>query len=104
MDTPLISTPSAEKQDINQLQLDMPKWKPWLSDQSWEEWTEFLDSGIQKLEEIPLDPPEWPLRVLRECAYQEQHDPSNMAQTTSLLTKEREECMVWHCIKIAPYC
>ncbi len=37
---------SNEKQYANQLRIDIPKWKQWLSPQSWEE---FLLSGLDKL-------------------------------------------------------
>ena len=58
-DVQLLSQPSSEKQDVNQLRLDIPKWKPWLSDQSWEEWADFLDSGVQNLDETSSAAPEW---------------------------------------------
>lgn len=90
---PSISQPSAEKQDINQLRLDMPKWKSWLSDQSWEEWTDFLSSGVEKLDKMPSTTPEWSLQVLVDHA-QAEHENLQDDQNTILLARERQECMV----------
>lgn len=93
---PLISVPSAEKQDLNQLQVDMPKWKPWLSDQSWEEWTHFLEHGNEKLYQVPSVLPEWPLETLKGISDPEDKNESrnHSHQGTILLTKERQECLV----------
>ena len=95
MGGPSISQPSAEKQDINQLVLDMPKWKPWLSDQSWEEWVDFLDSGVHELEEIPSNIPEWSLQILVDHAQQTSgQENQDDDRNTILLAKERQECTV----------
>lgn len=75
----------------------MPKWKRWLSDQSWEEWADFLDSGVRKLEQVPPDSQQWPLAILKENAHselQQEGSQKNQPQDTLLLTKERQECMV----------
>ena len=74
---PSLSLPSDDKQDINQLQSDVPKWKPWLSDHSWEEWSDFLKSGIRKLSQLPSISPEWPLETLKDsCDYSQKRDRS----------------------------
>lgn len=91
---PLISVPSAEKQDLNQLQVDMPKWKPWLSDQSWEEWIHFLELGNEKLYRVPSVLPEWPLEALKGISDSEDELRNHSHMDTILLTKERQECLV----------
>ena len=94
MDGPSVCTPSTEKQNFIQLQINMPKWKPWLSDQSWEEWTDFLQFGVRKLEEVPSDLPEWPLHLLIDRTVSEHEEGNHIAPDTSLLARERQECRV----------
>ena len=75
----------------------MPKWKTWLSDQSWDEWTDFLDSGVRKLEEAPSITPEWPIQILRQHSQVEnssQQPSGDLYQSSILLTRERQECLV----------
>ena len=93
----ILTTPLFSTQDINQLQTDLPKWKPWLSDRSWEEWTDFLERGIEKLQQVPSVPPEWPIETLKSsaaCSDNESERQDHSFQDTILLTKERQECLV----------
>jgi len=34
-----------QKIDLDRLKQDLPKWKPWLSANSWPEWADVLESG-----------------------------------------------------------
>ncbi len=86
--------PSDEKQDANQLRIDIPKWKQWLSPQSWEEWEEFLLSGLDKLGGTSQEPSQWPLELLASTTQANSLPPDNDNNETLLLTKERQECLV----------
>ena len=94
--TPAISTPSLEKIDSERLQLDLPKWKPWLSATAWPEWAEFLESGLDDMGKIPEPANEWPLdSICRLVAEQRSVAVSQSDHTgASLLTRERQECIV----------
>ena len=94
---PSILVPSADKQDVDQLQVDIHKWKLWISEQSWEEWSHFLDLGVQKLQQIPSVCPDWPLQTLLNGATDETEETENhhaSDQATILLEKERQGCEV----------
>lgn len=91
--------PSLDKQDICQLKIDLPKWKPWISQRSWEEWTNFLDNEVSKIQEVPSDPPTWPLQELSTSSelfseHESNGDECNSGQSTILLEKERQDCTV----------
>ena len=96
--SPALCQPSLDKQDISQLKTDLPKWKPWLTQHSWDEWTNFIENEVQKVEEAPSDSPIWPLQEMSNNPHDELEtedagegcDP----QSTILLEKERQECTV----------
>ncbi len=65
-----------------------------------EEWDEFLQSGVKKLEELPTDLQEWPLETLKSrTRLQRERSPEQLVPNTLLLTRERQECLVCDSIR-----
>jgi len=91
--TPAFLTPSMEKIDLDCLKQDLPKWKPWLSANSW---PDFLESGHEDMRNVPEPADEWPLdSICRLVAQQRSVSVSQPDHTDgALLMRERQECIV----------
>ena len=60
---------SVEKLELDRLRQDLPKFKPWVSPQSWQHWQEFLDNGMDSFfSEDATDSSEWLLPTLEASA------------------------------------
>ncbi len=72
--SPCLCIPSAEKQDLNLLRADICKWRQWLSDDSYFEWEQFLDTGIKTLDTVPTSPPQFALTTLQQALTTSEND------------------------------
>ena len=88
---PAFVVPSADKLDLERLVRDLPKYKQWITAESWDSWEEFI-TNTEKLTEIkPLPWSFSQLIVNAELAEKnrKQQSPSVLTQeTVTILDKE----------------
>ena len=72
----------------NQLRIDIPKWKQWLSPQSWEEWEEFLLSGLDKLGGTSQETSQWPLELLASTIQADSLPPHKREAMVRIITMQ----------------
>ena len=53
--TPSPSPPCLDKLDVPQLQQDIPKWIPWLSESSQRQWKTFMEQDLRCLQAMPAE-------------------------------------------------
>ena len=94
---PNILTPSFDIQDIDHLKSDISKWKKWISEESQNEWDNFLLNELPNLQSTPTQPEEWYLDELIKIVNHRENALVNDSSSISLCnstSREREECEV----------
>ena len=88
---PPLVPPSLDKIDLQRLLSDLPKYKPWISAQSWVHWEQFIKSS-STLGEVQAIP--WMFNRLKESAAEAeeirktQTRPTVQADTAAMLSKD----------------
>ena len=85
--SPSLCIPSSEKQDLNLLRADIRKWRQWLSDDSYFEWEQFLDTGIKELDTVPTSPPQFALTTLQQAHADTTCENDDSYESPTLLVK-----------------
>lgn len=91
---PRLVQPCLDKLDIHHLLSDLPKYKPWLSAASWNEWEVFMKNH-DKLKYISML--QWKLQMLADSGKQSEHARSQIPapqinpETAALFSKEAQK-------------